>query len=262
MATDLKELLKRVSEDDVTFRLENFSTILSSYANKSLLTPKDANVLTFQITEKLMEHNCDRNTLKLLSRYFSQKTYEDLVIERVTNHYCGYPLCKYHNPAQIKPMQVNQLLVKLKMPHYYTSRFCCKRHYQASEFYRHQLSSEALFMRTEINKPTFAPDTPENSVVLLEEYFEAKETTKNGEMTPAVHELMELMDKLRIDDETLTNEQKEEYDLKNSGVNGGISKNDDFAKNIQIFEKEGPQESHTTYKHDNDDHFDKLRSLN
>lgn len=117
-------------------------------------------------------------------------------------------------------------------------------------------------MRTEMNKPKFATETPESSVVLLEEYFEVKEKTEDGEETPAVRELMKLMDKMRIDDEILTNEQKEEYELKNSGVNGGISKNDDAAKNIQIFEKEGPQESDTTYKHDNENHLDKLRSLN
>lgn len=262
MNASMNELRKYTSNDESTFRLNKFNALLSPYADKSLLTPKEANTLTFRITERLMEGNCDRDTLKLLSRYFSRKAYDDLVIERVTNHYCGYPLCKYHNSSQIKPKQVNQLLIKLKMPHYYTSRFCCKRHYQASEFYRHQLSSEALFMRTEMNKPKFETETPESSIVLLEEYFEVKEKTENGEETPAVRELMKLMDKMRIDDEILTNEQKEEYELKNSGVNGGISKNDDAAKNIQIFEKEGPQESDTTYKHDNENHLDKLRSLN
>ncbi|VEU21246.1 DEKNAAC102167 [Brettanomyces naardenensis] len=178
-----------------------------------------------------MVENCDRETLKILARYLSRQSFDDLVEERVTNHYCGYPLCKYSDPSQIKEMQMNKVVVKLRMPRYYNSKYCCKRHYQAAEFYKRQLSSEALFMRTNMDEPFFRSDTYENAIVLLEEYFEAKRGNNVNLNTPAMNELMVLMEKMQIEDDEVDGEVVEDNKL----------------ADITVVEKQGPQQSNSSY---------------
>lgn len=161
--------------DANTITVEKFHDLLLPVLHKPILTPKEANQLTFHLTELLMINNCEPKVLRILSRYLSKKSYEEIVEERVIEHFCGYPLCKHNDPKKIKDMQVNSLVKSLKMPRYYKSRYCCKNHYLCSEFYKNQLSFEALFMRVNLNQPWFAEDTVENGVVLLDQYINMKE---------------------------------------------------------------------------------------
>lgn len=256
-------LRERLSSDKNTVTIPQLTSILEPYHNKDLLTPRESNILTFHLVELAMDGNCDIRVMKLMARYLSRKAYGDLVEERVTNHYCGYPRCKYTNPDQIKQVELNKLEIKLKMPRFYNSRFCCKRHYQASEFYRRQLSSEALFMRTHMSDPFFSKDTDETLIVLLEEYFDARE--KANSESPEVDELMKLMEKMKIDRDTVTAENEKRQKLANSGVNGGIQTDNKMTEDIEIVEKEGPQKSKQDYNHNNqikDDKMAILRSLN
>ncbi|QPG75788.1 hypothetical protein FOA43_003149 [Brettanomyces nanus] len=244
----MTSLLERTSIGPNTYTFRSLEQLLKPYEGKSLLTPREANTLNFHIVENLMVENCDRDTLKILARYLSKKGLDDLVEERVTNHYCGYPLCRFHDPKQIKEMQINKLVAKLKMPRYYLSKFCCKRHYQATEFYKKQLSADVLFMRTNINQPFFQSDTYENSIVLLEEYFEAKKNKGSINLnTPAMNELMELMEKMQIEDDEGDDGVKGANET--NGTNGAheVADMDKSMSDISIVEKEGPQESSRNY---------------
>ncbi|PVH17419.1 uncharacterized protein CXQ87_000304 [Candidozyma duobushaemuli] len=59
------------------------------------------------------------------------------------------------------------------LPNTYLSQYCCKDHYQASMFYRNQLSEEAVFSRKDITVvPPFATidgQWYENNITCLEE---------------------------------------------------------------------------------------------
>ncbi|KAG7811133.1 hypothetical protein KL921_002761 [Ogataea angusta] len=146
--------------------------ILAPYEGKDLLVPKEANMLTYQLIERLMEHSCDKATLKLLARYLSKQSYEELVTERIINHYCGYPLCDFRDPGRIKEMQINKLVSQLRLPRSYNHKYCCKKHYQCSEFYKQQLGTDALFARTKLDLPRFHPKAPESSIILLDDIFD------------------------------------------------------------------------------------------
>lgn len=154
-----------------TITAEQVEQLLGIIKGKPMLTPKEANRLTYTITELLMSGNCTSRCLRLLGRYLSTKAYEDIVEERVIAHCCGYPLCTFTDPSIIKDVQVNKLAKSLRMPCYYKSRFCCKDHYLCSEFYKHQLSTDALFMRIGLDKEWFSNDSVECQIVLLDEYL-------------------------------------------------------------------------------------------
>lgn len=185
----------RVGENTVT--LEKFHELVSIVANKPLLTPKEANQLTFHITELLMSNNCDSKVLRLLARYLSRKAYDEMMEERIIEHYCGYPLCNYRNANKIKDMEMNHLVKTLKMPRYYNSKFCCKNHYLCSEFYRSQLSTDALFMRVNLNKPWFSEGSVENDIILLDDYISMKE---KGVDVDDLNSVIEVLRNLNVQD--------------------------------------------------------------
>ncbi|KAH3668656.1 hypothetical protein OGAPHI_002410 [Ogataea philodendri] len=163
--------------------------ILAPYEGKPLLTPKEANMLTYHLIERLMEHSCDKSVLKLLARYLSKQTYEELVTERIINHYCGYPLCDFRDPGRIKEVQVNQLVSKLKLPKSYNHKYCCKKHYQCSEFYKQQLTTDALFSRTKLDLPQFHPKAPESSIILLDDIFDPVGTSNPDDIMLLLREM-------------------------------------------------------------------------
>jgi hypothetical protein len=168
-------LEENTTVDAETVTVEKFHEIVASVAKNPLLTPKEANQLTFHITELLLTHNCTSQLLRLLARYLSQTSYDDIIEERIIEHYCGYPLCQYNNSDKIKDIEINKLVKKLRMPRYYNSKFCSKNHYLCSEFYKSQLGKDALFMRINLNKPWFSEGSVENEIILLDEYIHIKE---------------------------------------------------------------------------------------
>lgn len=183
------------SVDESTVTCEQLAALVPATAK--VLSPRQANMLSYQITEKLMVGNCDRQALKLVARWLSQESFADLVEERVVNHHCGYPLCKYQDD-RIKEVQLNRLVTTLKMPGSYNNKYCCRSHYQCAEFYKRQLSEEPLFMRIHMDAAYFGPGTPESRIVLLEEVFEAKHNEANG--SAQMRELLSLMDGLELDE--------------------------------------------------------------
>ncbi|GMG55915.1 unnamed protein product [Ambrosiozyma monospora] len=206
--------------DSQTTTIQEILSILQPYQFKSTLIPKEASQLTYKLIEALMIHNCDKFTLRIISRYLSKQTYEDLVTERVINHYCGYPTCKYQNPNRIKEVQLNSLVSRLKLPRSYNTRFCCKAHYQCSEFYKKQLSFDALFARSGLNLPFDHEEAFETCVILLDDYFDTTTTGSNnngngGESADAsttttmcrVDDVLSLLHEMRLEDPHMETEE-------------------------------------------------------
>lgn len=88
------------------------------------------------------------------------------------------------------------------LPNTYLSQYCCKEHYQASIFYRNQLSNEALFSRKNIfTTPPFSSDKfnwYENSITCLEEVIaKHKELKQYGK---SISEVIAMMNGLTVSD--------------------------------------------------------------
>lgn len=159
-----------MSENVVSINTTDVALVIGGLINKPLLTPGEANNLTFRLIELLMNAQCDLDTLKLLGRYLSCKSYEDLVMERNSNKLCGYPHCNYHsNDIKLTPVKHESV----KLASFYKSSFCSKGHYQCSEFYRGQLSEEALFMRIDLNREWFSEGSIERSIRLLDDHLDS-----------------------------------------------------------------------------------------
>lgn len=150
----------------MTVTIQDFKKLVQGF-EKPLLTPKEANGLTYSIIELLMSGKCDVKLLQLLSRYLSRSAYENIVEERIIGHWCGYPLCDVQSD-KITDGDVNEIAEKFGLASYYTKRFCCKDHYSKSEFYRRQLTEDALFMRIGLDKEWFGDGTVESEVRVLE----------------------------------------------------------------------------------------------
>lgn len=183
--------------DSNTVTVEKFFNLVSPIVKRPLLTPKEANQLTFYITELLMINNCDSKVLKLLARYLSKKSYEDIIEERIIEHYCGYPLCKFQDATKIKDIQSNSLVKSLRMPRYYNSRFCCKNHYLCSEFYKSQLGFDALFMRINLDQQWFSEGSVENDIILLDDYMHMKE---KGSDVKDLNSIVDMLRQLNVED--------------------------------------------------------------
>ena len=98
------------------------------------------------------------------------------------------------------------------LPNTYLSQYCCKEHYQASLFYRNQLSQEAVFARKDIlNVSPFPADYPstwyENGITCLEEVLaKHKELKEQGK---SLSEVISMMNGLSVVDESRNNETNE-----------------------------------------------------
>ena len=147
--------------------IEDFKKLIQGF-EKPLLTPKEANGLTYSIIELLMKDNCTVELLKLLSRYLSKSAYENIIEERIIGHWCGYPICNIQDDKIRDEVKFNKIAEKFALKSYYSTRYCCKDHYLKSEFYRRQLSEDALFMRIELDKQWFSDGSIENDIRVLE----------------------------------------------------------------------------------------------
>ncbi|KAG0674679.1 hypothetical protein C6P40_002084 [Pichia californica] len=223
--------------DENTLTIEKLYDFLLPILNKHMLTPKEANQLTYNLTEQLISNNCDSKVLRLLARYLSKKSYEDITEERIIEHYCGYPLCKFNDPKKIKDIEINSLVKKLKMPRYYNSKFCCKNHYICSEFYKNQLGFDALFMRINLDKPWFSEDSIENHVVLLDEYINMKE---KGVDMDDLNTVIDMLRSMNVKDSTSAN-----LNL-NSNLNSREELIEHF-ENFKVIEHNGKQKSDDVY---------------
>lgn len=162
--------------------VETFLPHLAPFANKDVLTPGEASRVLLIITEAVLDHRVDLPLLKFLSRFLTQESYDEIVEERNIEHQCGYMTCQQspvHKTRRLSlfggdtKFQIYNRKPSIILPNTFLSQYCCKDHYQASLFYRNQLSSEALFARKDIMMvppfPVGAGGWYENKIACLEE---------------------------------------------------------------------------------------------
>lgn len=107
----------------------------------------------------------DGPTLRFLARFFTPPDYDDLVDERTIALRCGYPLCVKSLKESLVPASQ-----RLKNPiHPWTDHYCSKHCWQASMFYRKQLSHEVLMTREDVAYTPFGYSKYETNIIILEE---------------------------------------------------------------------------------------------
>lgn len=117
-----------------------------------LLTASESEKLEYLLTEAMMEGGIEGEVLVGCGRWLTPVGYDGIVAERNCGGWCGYPRCRTQDVERIKFVAGNERW-KLK--------FCSVGCYKKSEFFKRQLSSEALFMRR--------IEGPFDDIVLIEE---------------------------------------------------------------------------------------------
>ncbi|CDK29178.1 unnamed protein product [Kuraishia capsulata CBS 1993] len=174
--------------------LQDVDAVITPYKSQPMLSPGDASNLSYKLIELLMEGSCEREVLRALSSLFSTDTYEQLVQERVINHHCGYPLCGVVDPQKIyHKVQKNPLVAKLKLPGAYKTSYCTQQHYQGSEFYKKQLSPEAIWARTDVVNLDVNPKD-QYYTFLLEDVLDNSDRVPRNSMDT----LQQSLDELRL----------------------------------------------------------------
>lgn len=194
--------------------LDAFLGQLAPYANKDMLTPAEASLLQLKIAELVLDHTIEIPLLKFLCRFLTQQSYDELVEERNIEHQCGYPVCNKSPKHQVRRLshlgtgsmelatryQIWNRKPSMILPNTYLSQYCCKEHYQASLFYRNQLSQEAVFARKEILMvppfPTVVGAWYENNVTSLEEVLAKHRELK--EQGKSIGEVIAMMNGLSV----------------------------------------------------------------
>ncbi|KAJ3154491.1 RNA polymerase II associated protein 2 [Geranomyces michiganensis] len=105
--------------------------------------------LTFQWQTKLFDGAVPASTLKAAASFLTGDDYADVVIERVADKTCGYPLCA--NP--ITPAKGRYRISRAERKVYDTTllrNFCSSVCLAASDYYARQLSDEPPYMRAPV----------------------------------------------------------------------------------------------------------------
>ncbi|EGW30342.1 uncharacterized protein SPAPADRAFT_63196 [Spathaspora passalidarum NRRL Y-27907] len=202
--------------------LDQFIHYLEPYANKETLNPIEASKLQLLITELLVDYYVDFQVLKFISRFLTQQSYDEIIEERNIEHQCGYITCDQSPKQMVRrrsssstngisivsetdtayQYQIYNRKPTMILPNTYLSQYCCKEHYQASIFYRNQLSNEAIFARKDIMVvPPFSVTGTwwyENSITCLEEVIaKHKELKQQGK---SLSQVIAMMSGLSVDD--------------------------------------------------------------
>lgn len=233
--------------------LQSFIPKLSTFSSEELLTPIEASKLLFTITELLIDHYVDYPLLKFLSRFLTQESYDDIVEERNIEHQCGYILCNQTPKQQVRRLsshsngvtvcsnggetkfQIYNRKPSIILPNTFLSQYCCKDHYQASLFFRNQLSQEAVFARKNIMvAQPFPQDYPsswfENGITSLEEILaKHRELKSQGK---SIADVVKMMNGLSMEDDQEAEELIkliEDFEIveKESNLNGDVDFDDD-----------------------------------
>lgn len=234
--------------------VESFLPHITGLANKDTLSPGEASRLLLLITELLLDHFVDLQLLKFLSRFLTPQIYDEIIEERNIEHQCGYITCNKSPKQNVRRLsvisngsastlpafaspgasatsmtkyQIYNRKPSMILPNTYLSQYCCKEHYQASLFYRNQLSLEAVFARKDI---MVAPPFPairswyENTITCLEEVLAKHRELK--EQGKTLGEVITMMNGLSVsEDDKDTNELIkliEDFEIveKEGGVHG------------------------------------------
>lgn len=153
----------------MTITIDSFKSNLMQFSHPGTLTPGEASRLTLILLEVLADDDCDAYFLKFISRFLSRDVYGELIEERNINKLCAYPLCR---EKQARAHGLHRTSVGL--PYEYLKYYCTKTHFQCSEFYKAQLSPEALFARPNVTVESYGAMEYENGITLLEEVLQER----------------------------------------------------------------------------------------
>lgn len=129
---------------------------LNKFKDKKVLTKEDESEILFIITVSLLTYVVDEKLIKILARFLTKQTLDDIIVEKNIEHICGYLMCDKIPKKKVKndksnkieeTFQIYHVPNDIALPGSYKKRFCSKLHYKASAFYAGQLSNEALFLR-------------------------------------------------------------------------------------------------------------------
>ncbi|KAJ3175670.1 hypothetical protein HDU87_005811 [Geranomyces variabilis] len=112
--------------------------------------------LTFQWQTELFEGAVPTETLKAAASFLTSADYADVVIERVADRTCGYPLCA----NAITPQKGRYRISRAERKVYDTTllkNFCSAVCLAASDYYARQLSAEPPYMRNASAATTAMP---------------------------------------------------------------------------------------------------------
>lgn len=154
--------------------LVNLLDRLRIYGRPGLLTPKEGIQVVVIITE-LFTDEVAADTLKFSARFLTPDDYDAIVDERNLIHKCGYPLCGNDPKGVHKAHQINLRRPELILPSTYLSKYCTKDHYQASMFFRSQLTDLPIFSRQNVTSIPYGGSVYELQTFLLEEVRDKSE---------------------------------------------------------------------------------------
>lgn len=209
--------------------IETFIPYLAPFANKELLTPTEASRVLLIITELMIDRTVDLPLLKFLSRFLTQDTYDEIVEEKNIEHQCGYLVCNNSPKHQVRRLssnsngttacndgetkfQIYNRKPSIILPNTFSSQYCCKDHYQASLFFKNQLSSEAVFARKDIMiispfPVNYSSAWYENGITCLEEVLAKHQEVEN--QGKSLLDVMRMMTGLSVEDQETTKDTSE-----------------------------------------------------
>lgn len=210
--------------------IDTFVPYLAPFANKEMLTPGEASRVLLIITELLIDKKVDLPLLKFLSRFLTQDTYDEIIEEKNIEHQCGYLVCNNSPKQRVRRLssnsngttacsdggetkfQIYNRKPSIILPNTYSSQYCCKEHYQASLFFKNQLSQEAVFARKDIMlRPPFPNNCSsawyENGITCLEEVLAKHEELKH--QGKSLLEVVRMMSGLSVEDDDTAKDTSE-----------------------------------------------------
>jgi len=183
--------------------IDSFKPTLLKYSHPDTLTPTEASQLTLALVEELSEDVCDKFFLKFISRFLTKSSYSEILQERNINRVCAYPMC-CESPGRIKDHYSKSFQKSKLLPYAYLNLYCSKVHYQCSEFYKTQLSDEAVFARKDITVKSYGSMKYEVNITLLDEVYE-KYNSKDE--NSSIMEVIRNLDSMTITDSKQTKDE-------------------------------------------------------
>lgn len=194
--------------------IDSFKPTLLRYSHPDTLTPTEASRLSLSIIEELSEDVCDKFFLKFISRFLTKDSYSEILQERNINKICAYPMC-CEAPGRIKDHYSKSYQKSKMLPYAYLNLYCSRLHYQCSEFYKTQLSDEAVFARKNITVEPYGVMKYEVNITLLDEVYD-KYRNSDSSIIDIIKDLdtMTITDAKESKDEMMENMNQMLQDIK------------------------------------------------
>ncbi|CCD22528.1 putative protein-serine/threonine phosphatase NDAI_0A03710 [Naumovozyma dairenensis CBS 421] len=152
--------------------------VLRPHQMHQQLAGYDADTIVYQLITLLINSNCiDETTLKYITRFFTPETFQMLVLQRINNKRCGYPLCD----KPVSHINHSDAFSLINTKTSYFNKFCSDLHMKSTSFLQAQLLTTPLRERVGIHLiSNYDIDKFQrenimyNNIVLFEEYIREK----------------------------------------------------------------------------------------